>query len=53
MNETYRSSLSTNTLLYNIEYHIFKYCNTKEECVEMVRKILKNFEANKNDRKDE
>lgn len=52
MNKTYYSNLSKETLIYNIQYHLLNSCNTKEECIAMVKTLLENFEDN-NDRKDE
>ena len=53
MNKTYCSDLSKETLIYNIQYHLLESCNTKEECVTMVKMLLENFEAKNNDRENE
>ena len=52
MRKGYRSELSKETLIYNIQYHFFNDCNNIEECVECVKTLLENFEA-KDDRKEE
>ena len=51
MNNNYRSMLPKEVLIYNIQYHLLKDCNTTEECIEHVKKILENYEA-KDDRED-
>ena len=54
MSKGYCSVLPKETLLYNIQYHLLSDCQTTEECVERVRRILENFEDKKrNDREDE
>ena len=52
MNKNYHSNLTKETLIYNIQYHLLNNCNTKEECIELVKKLLENFEDKDNDRKD-
>ena len=54
MYNRYRSSLSKEILIYNIQYHLLNDCNTKEECVDCVKALLETFEdKNHNDREDE
>ena len=54
MNKNYSSVLPKETLFYNIQYHILHNCETKEECVAVVKTLLENFEVKEsNDRKDE
>ena len=40
----YKSKLSRSTLQYNIKYHIENDCETKEDCIEHIEMLLKNFE---------
>lgn len=53
MNKGYCSELSKETLIYNIQYHLMNNCNTTEECVANVKRLLENFEAKEHDREDE
>lgn len=47
----YKSKLSKESLLYNVEYHLLNDCDSIDECISYVKTLIDNFEE-KNDRKN-